>query len=754
MWIKRISCGLVLTFFVLLLNAAETDILPIAKVTDAVEFTGMTDKITWEVATPLEMTMYSPNFGKAPGEQTEVRLAYDDQFLWVFARLHYTDPLKIVSKSKKRDEESKNSDSFGIILDTYDDNQSALAFFTTPAGQRIDYAISNDANPIVQGGLVSGGGGAPKPGGGSLNYSWNTFWDVKTARIDDGWSVEMRIPFSSLRFQEKEGSVKMGLILNRSISHRNEVDTYPEINPKYGMTAAMKPSLAKTIEIKGIKPAKPIYIAPYVLTGLEQSQDLNDAETVYTKDDKPQLTGGLDVKYSLTSNLTLDLTANTDFAQVETDDQVLNTTRYSLFFPEKRMFFQERSSIFGFNLGDSNELFYSRRIGINDGNPVRIYGGARLTGRIGDWDVGVLDMQTEKYDATPSENFGVFRARHQVFNSNSYVGVMGTSRIGTDGSKNLVYGTDGTFRIYGVDYIEARFAQSTDSTDQTSLNSKRNSFAFLRWERRSDKGLAYNFSSYYSGMEFIPGSGFLAKPGTKGINFRVKYGWIPGEKSKIMNMKISSFYIKTDRLIDNGLESSKLGVDLNLISKKGWGLMSALVYGKEGVLEQYELAKNVTIPVGEYSAASLMTMISSPYSKPLSMNLTINGGEYYDGNMFAVTAMPVYNISSSLQLSGTYSYNKINFDVRNQQLISHIARLKVMYMFSTKISLSSFVQYNSGTGLVIGNFRFRYNPKEGNDFYLVYNETRPNSKYDFEAANHVSFFNRSILLKYVYTFKL
>ena len=127
--------------------------------------------------------------------------------------------------------------------------------------------------------------------------------------------------------------------------------------------------------------------------------------------------------------------------------------------------------------------------------------------------------------------------------------------------------------------------------------------------------------------------------------------------------------------------------------------MSALVYGKEGVLEQYELAKNVTIPIGEYSTTSLMTMISSPYSKPLSMNLTINGGEYYDGNMFAVTAMPVYNISSSLQLSGTYSYNKINFDVRNQQLISHIARLKVMYMFSTKLSLSSFVQYNSGTGI-------------------------------------------------------
>ena len=128
--------------------------------------------------------------------------------------------------------------------------------------------------------------------------------------------------------------------------------------------------------------------------------------------------------------------------------------------------------------------------------------------------------------------------------------------------------------------------------------------------------------------------------------------------------------------------------------------MSALAYGKEGVLEEYELAKNVTIPVGKYSATNIMAMVSSPYSKPLSMNLTLNGGEYYDGNMMAITAMPVFNISSSLQISGTYSFNKINFDSRNQQLISHIARLKVMYMFSTKLSLSSFVQYNSGTGML------------------------------------------------------
>lgn len=400
-----------LLFFVFISNiiqANSNEILSIARIKEPIEFSGITKTSVWELATPFKLSMHAPNFGKEPSEQTEVRLGYDDQFLWVFARIHYIDPSKIVSTSKKRDEESKNSDSFGVMLDTYDDNQSGLAFFTTPSGQRIDYSISNDA--VFQ----------PGPGGsGNQNYSWNTFWDVKTARIADGWSVEMRIPFSSLRFQDVNGKVKMGLIINRGTSYCNEIDTYPDIDPQYGMTAFIKPSLAQTIELDGLKPKNPIYIAPYVLTGLEQNQIYNETDKTYNKDSNPKLTGGLDVKYSLTSNLTLDLTANTDFAQVEADDEYVNITRYMMYLPEKRMFFQDRASIFGFNLGRMQELFYSRRIGLNDGQPVRIYGGARLTGRVGKWDLGMLDMQTEKYDATPSENFGVLRVRRQVFNPNS-----------------------------------------------------------------------------------------------------------------------------------------------------------------------------------------------------------------------------------------------------------------------------------------------------------------------------------------------
>lgn len=743
MYLKKIWAVVFFVGAALSAQAAVTDILPIARINDVVEFDGTTAPAIWTLSTPVNMQMHAPSFGKTPSEQTEVRIGYDDKFLWVFARLHYADPSRIVATSKKRDEESRNSDSFGIILDTYDDNESGLAFFTTPSGQRIDFAISNDANF------------KPSPTGNTaLNYSWNTFWDVKTAMIEDGWSVEMRIPFSSLRFQEKDGKVKMGLILNRSISYCNEVDTYPEIDPKYGILAALKPSLAQTVEMKGVKSARPIYIAPYVVSGFEQNQVLNGAETQYTREDKPKLTAGLDVKYSLNSNLTLDVTANTDFAQVEADDEYVNLTRYLMYLPEKRMFFQERSSIFGFNMGQSQELFYSRRIGLNNGCPVRIYGGARLTGRMGKWDLGVLDMQTEKYDETPSENFGVFRARRQVFNQNSYVGAMATTRIGMNGQHSMAYGADGVFRLFGEDYLETRFAQTTSAEGKIQADSKSNSFAYLRWERRNEEGFAYNLNYSYSGLNFNPSVGFMSKLGIAGVDLRTQYGWLPGEKSKLQNFKLVMGYTRMHRLIDDGLENRWISGGFNMMSKSGWAIMTTMFHMKEGILNEFRLSDNAVVPAGIYTYQNLFSMISTPFTKPVVLELTFSGGGFYDGTRTSVMAEPTLNLSSSFQLGGAYSFNKVKFDDRNQQFTSHLARIKFLYMYNTKLSISSFVQFNSVNNILIGNLRLRYNPREGNDFFLVYNETRPTSGYQFGEANHVPFLNRMVLLKFVHTFKI
>ena len=250
--LKPVSILLILVF---LLPAAllSQESISINRITGNINFDGSVNEDTWKEASFFPLIVHSPSFGTEPSEISEVMVGYDQDFLWIGARLYSKDADNITCTSKKRDEESRNSDQFGIILDTYDDNENALAFFTMPSGARIDYTVSNDGE--------GGGGGGMR----STNRSWNTFWDVETSQDEAGWYVEMRIPFSSLQFQTINGKVSMGMILNRRISYMNETDTYPLIDPKYGFSANIKPSQAQSIELENIESKNPVYISPYVL---------------------------------------------------------------------------------------------------------------------------------------------------------------------------------------------------------------------------------------------------------------------------------------------------------------------------------------------------------------------------------------------------------------------------------------------------------------------------------------------------------
>ena len=340
--------------------------LIIPRINGPVTLDGFSDEPAWDDIAPLPWTMYQPNAGSAPSERTEIRLAYDDENLYAAGRMYDRTPDEIRAPSKKRDQMGPANDWFGVLLDTFNDNENALVFLTSPTGLRTDMAVFNDAQGVFP-----------------INVSWNTFWDVATKRNADGLFAEMRIPLSSLRFQTEAGRVEMGLILVRIIARNFEFDTFSAIEPKWGTFGVMKPSVARNIVLEGVQNKKPFYITPYMLGGGERTFSLDETESAYSREDTPTFEAGLDIKYGPTSNLTLDLILNTDFAQVEADNQQINLTRSSLFFPEKRMFFQERSSIFDFGFGEANRLFYSRRIGIHDGIPVRIYGGARLVGRVG-----------------------------------------------------------------------------------------------------------------------------------------------------------------------------------------------------------------------------------------------------------------------------------------------------------------------------------------------------------------------------------
>jgi len=732
-------------FSLIALNGQDN--VKISRLPAQVEFDGLPFEAAWGGLAFFPLKMNRPNFGNEPSETTEVMIGYDNEYLWIGARLYMRDAKKIFASSKKRDEVLFGFDSFGMLLDSYNDNENGLAFFTTPTGLRTDYAVSNDA---------AGGGGEGPPGFGDLNFSWNTFWDVKTTRDDKGWYVEMRIPFSSLRFKPVNDLATMGMIISRTISANSETDTWPTIDPKYGFMATNKPSQANTIEFEGVRPLRPVYVSPYVIGGFSRDWELNDTETSYVRNDNPDYNAGLDVKYNINSNLTLDLTANTDFAQVEADDQQVNLTRYDLFFPEKRMFFQERSSIFSFNLGGMSDLFYSRNIGIAEGSPIRIYGGARLVGRLGKWDMGLMDMQTEEYGETPGENFGVMRMRRQVINPNSYVGGIFTSRLGMNGEQNFAYGLDGIFRLFGDDYLNVKAAQSYDKEMDNKLASIDPSFFMVNLERRSEEGFAYNLNYSYSGQKFNPGVGFVQREGIQGFQGGVLYGWMPGEESKWFNYTVKVMGERYTRLEDGKLESLRIGPQFEINTKKEIGGEITVEYQKEGVLEDFPLSDSIWIKAGNYSFFSVNGDIRTPESKIVSAFIMLNGGEFYDGRRYGVMFGPMLNISSSLQLSAHYEFNAIRFPDRetNNTLNIHSINVKALYMLNTKISASVLVQYVNTEDDLIANFRLRYNPREGNDFYLVYNEYRGINNDRNEIPAPPSFYNRTIMLKYTHTFRL
>ena len=718
----------------------------IKRITGIIEFDGIPDEAAWQTLEIFPLTMNKPNFGLEPSEKSEVRIGYDNGFLWIGASLYMNDASRIFSVTKKRDEMLFDYDAFGVILDTYNDNENGLAFYTAPTGLRTDYTISNDA---------SGGGFGPS-GPSFMNFDWNTFWDVRTSRDDKGWYVEMRIPFSSLKFKSENDVATMGLIITRNISANNETDSYPAIDPKYGFMAVNKPSLAQTIEIEGARPTKPLYVSPYVLGGFSREWSMNEEETSYVKEDNPQYNAGGDIKYNINSNLTLDLTANTDFAQIEADDQQVNLTRYSLFFPEKRKFFQERSSLFDFSLGGhSDNLFYSRNIGIADGDPIRIYGGARLTGRLGKWDMGFLDMQTAEHKETPGENFGVLRMRRQVINQNSYVGGILTSRLGMNGYQNIAYGVDGIFRLFGDDYLNVKWSQTYDSEVNNKMNSLDPSFILLNWERRSEEGIGYNLNYTYSGQEFNPGVGFIRLAGVQGLNGQLMYGWIPGEKSKLLNYNINVRGERYTRLEDGGLESMKVSPGFEINTKKGIHTEAGLEMQNEGVLYDFNLSDSIIIYAGDYSFIGSEFRFGTSQARKISIRADANIGQFYDGNRIGFRVEPNFNVSSSLNLSAAYEFNAIRFPERetNNALDIHSVNLKALYMFSTKLSASVLLQYINTEDDLITNFRLRYNPREGNDFYLVYNDYRGVSD-KYIVPEPPKFFNKTIMFKYIHTFVL
>jgi hypothetical protein len=710
-------------------DAEQLLVLP--RIRGTIELDGMSDEPAWDGIDPFPLTMYTPTFKGELSERTEIRVAYDEHHLYVAGRFFDSDPSRIQVNSLYRDRLS-DDDCFGVVIDPFNDNDIGLWFFTTPAGLRGDVSISGD-------------------GQGDWNSSWNTHWDVAAVQTSEGWFAELRIPFSSLGFQAEGGRVEMGISAYRYIPRKNERQVFPEIPPEF---EHLRPSLAQDAVLEGVIVHKPVYVTPYVVSGVGQTSVLNDVGDGYRLHSEGEAEVGADLKYNLTSNLTLDLTANTDFAQVEADDYQVNLTRFSLFFPEKRQFFQERSGIFDFFTGGATRLFYSRRIGLYDGEATRILGGARMVGRVGDWDVGILDMQTQRSTDLPSENFGVARVRRRVFNEYSNAGAMLVTRLGEDDSYNVGYGLDGTFRLFGDDYLVIRWAQTFDDDIIADRGFRFGEANALRVyiNRARERGFSYFFSARRFGADYNPELGFVTRQNFTDFYYSLAYFYYPEGEGPLRRIDpFQLFGSVALRNSDRSVESFFIEHDVDFLWRSGSRLGLDLELYYEDLREQLDFPHETFVPAGSYWFPRFEFDYSLPPGRPFRTFLGGGVQQFYDGWLANLWLVPIWHVSRHLELSTDYSLNVVRFPDREQGFNSHIMRLRVGTALNTKFAVNAFIQYSNVSDMAATNVRLRYNFREGNDLWLVYNEGFNLDRDRTDPALPLTD-NRTLLLKYTYTF--
>ena len=704
--------------------------LELTQLKGPVTIDGVPDEAAWRAIPTLPLTMYTPVFRGTATQRTEIRVAYDDEFFYAAGWFYDTDPSGIRVNSLYRDRWN-GDDALAIYLDAFNDNRNAKWFGITAGGVRFDLLVSDD--------------------GATLNGSWDTFWTARTTITKDGWFAEVRIPFSSIGFHpDASGKAVMGLTATRLISRLEERVTFPEIDPKFEFRS---PSKAQDVVLRDVRSHTPLYVTPYALTGTARTSVAPQVDgSPFTTDRKTSREIGVDIRYPLSSNLTLDLTANTDFAQVEADDQQVNLDRFPLFFPERRRFFQEGSGIFDFVAGGGARLFHSRRIGLApDFTPVPIYGGARLVGRVGAWDLGFLEMQTQRQGTTPSENFGVLRLRRPVINPFSTAGLMVTSYNG-GGRTNVGVGADGTVRVVGDEYVTLKYSATIDSDDPSRVSLGSRSLIDFKWERRTSRGLQYNINSTHMGRDYRPELGFLQRRDYTTANIVGNWFIYTDTHKWLRRYYPGALALSTFRNSDGALESGQYAFWVEWDTKAGGNGWIEPKWFHENVSQAFAIGK-ATIPAGSYDFEDLQVYLSMGAGSKLRTGMDARAGTYFDGTRAQVILTPTWNVSPHLELGTDYQLSHLEFDTRHQVENVQVARFRIRAALNPQASGNAFVQYNSTTDRLDFNVRLRYAFAEGTDLWLVYNEGLDTDPVrDVIGVRSPTSLARTILLKYTHTF--
>ncbi len=650
-----------------------------------------------------------PDEGEPASEETEAWIFFDDRNFYVSVRCWDSHPERMIANEMRRDHNNIfRNESIVLVLDTDYDRRNGFYFATNPLGALRDQSVGDE--------------------GQNNNADWNTVWDVGASMDDRGWVFEMAVPFKSLRFKNV-GPQVWSFNLRRIVAWKNERTFLAPIAAAHSMSGVFRFSDAATlvgVEVPGSN--RNLELKPYALSSLTTNQK---ADEPFSND--PNADVGFDVKYGLTSGLIGDFTYNTDFAQVEEDQQQINLTRFSLFFPEKRDFFLESQSIFafggaatrGFRGGLTPIMFFSRRIGLTeDGeDPIRV--GGRVTGRAGHYRIGALNIQTqgvEEDPLIPATNFSVLRVRRD-FLQRSDIGVIATYRNSsfTEGAgSNGVFGFDGNFAFFEALQLNSYYAVSDTPLDQGGTTGDNNSSYLGKLDYGGDRyGLI--LEHLYVGEDFQPELGFLRREAFR-RNF-VQGRFSPRPRS-IEAIRRFVWQADVDRITDTGgrLETRNVQGQFSIEFDNSDRLRVQYNDIFEFLPEEFEISDDVILPVGEYRFQDLEFAYTFGPQRPLPSTIRYQTGGFWSGNLDTLSFNGRVEISPKFSIEPRLSLNWV--DLPEGDFNTRLVSARVNYTFSPRMFVSSFIQYNSSRGSVSSSIRFRWEYEPGSDLFVVYSEGR------------------------------
>ncbi len=703
---------------------------------------GVLDDPGWRYARfQGQFTQREPQEGAPASERTEVGFLYDGRNLYIGIRCYDSEAEKIIAREMRRDAIVDDDDYFEMALDTYHDHRSGYYFITNPHGVKREAILANE--------------------GREYNPSWDGVWLCKAKITQEGWFVEMAIPWKTLRFAEEDTSV-WGFNCARMIRRKNEHVYWQLIPRDFGRGAGIF-RLSEAGSLRGISDAKMggnLELIPYFLGGAE-----NDSTTGFGTDRVGDI--GLDAEVALTANLALDLTANTDFAQVEADQEQVNLTRFSLYYPEKRDFFLEGAEVFSFGGGGGNpwhrggsdmNLFYSRRLGLVDGHEARILGGAKMVGKVGSYQVGVMNILTDAVTYREEDltlkvnpaNFTVVRLRRDILRR-ATIGMMFLNKEDLRSSDfNRSFGLDGHlpltryFTLSG--YLAATFGpEQTDDGQTIDMN---------KWNVAGRLGLDYNSDlwrtsvSYLDiGARFNPEVGFIRRTDFRLSNASIEYAPRPRGSSVIRQFRyqLEGRYRSDheNRMLDNGLEAS-FSIEFQNSARFNLSVQRE----SEFIDYDWEVREGFLIPEGIYTGFIYSIGAQSDKSRAIAGGIDIDYGSYYSGHQMSLGLDSTITRLRRLRMEVDYRHNYIRLP--DGSFRTNTFGLRLFYFFSTDLYVKAYIQwnddkyYNAGRERIVSDILLRWIYSPACNLYVVYNDSR------LIGLGNNEIINRTLMLKVTY----